>query len=372
MKISFKLTLAFVVMTLLVGAVSGYSIYTSKHIKEDVRVLEGCNFNDLMAITQMAYDVQRVKSNMRQLLLEAKINRNPREIEYVKKQIRESLSDITTNIEMWKRGNAECFLGFHNDKIDLEHQQIELKKQQVMKEKLNHFVYDITTALNVYSAKGPDQAFLQYNAQSLGESRELEGELNALYRDGVKEATARVDEIAKCAADGAKVDLIVFVVSVLLAVILTAFIYVSITKPIIKISQMASEIGKGDLSLRIPAKSNDELGQLASTLDKMAEELSGAIEKEKSLATAETKRAAELDALNQQLRASEQQLRASNQQLAAKEQALLASQEALKSKLSELERFNKLMVGREMQMIELKKDINSLLARLNEPPKFNT
>ena len=94
-------------------------------------------------------------------------------------------------------------------------------------------------------------------------------------------------------------------------------------------------------------------------------------------AAVERKKAEELEALNQQLRASEQQLRASeqqlrgsNRQLEAKERALKESQTHLIEKLAEVEQFNKVMVGRELTMIKLKEEVNSLLEGMGEPKKY--
>jgi hypothetical protein len=43
--------------------------------------------------------------------------------------------------------------------------------------------------------------------------------------------------------------------------------------------------------------------------------------------------------------------------------------EALRASNTELERFNRAMIGREMRMIELKREINELCRRLGEPAR---
>jgi hypothetical protein len=75
------------------------------------------------------------------------------------------------------------------------------------------------------------------------------------------------------------------------------------------------------------------------------------------------KKAEELQALNQQLNAGEQQLKAANQLLSAREQALIA-------KVAETEQFNRIMVSRELAMIELKQRINTLLSELGKPKEY--
>jgi hypothetical protein len=46
------------------------------------------------------------------------------------------------------------------------------------------------------------------------------------------------------------------------------------------------------------------------------------------------------------------------------------TEEAIKEKARELERFNDLMTGRELKMVDLKKEINELLKRSGEKEKY--
>jgi hypothetical protein len=53
-----------------------------------------------------------------------------------------------------------------------------------------------------------------------------------------------------------------------------------------------------------------------------------------------------------------------------KREALREKERALKEKIEELERFNDLSVGRELKMIDLKKEVNQLLLKLGEKEKY--
>ena len=52
------------------------------------------------------------------------------------------------------------------------------------------------------------------------------------------------------------------------------------------------------------------------------------------------------------------------------EEALATSQAELASQLSELRRWNAATLGREERVLELKREVNDLLVRLGESPRF--
>lgn len=80
--------------------------------------------------------------------------------------------------------------------------------------------------------------------------------------------------------------------------------------------------------------------------------------------------ALDLAVSEQQLRARKDELESQQQLLLAQRQELAAGKDALAQTAQELEDFNRVMIGRESRVIELKEEINALCARLGIPPTY--
>ena len=109
-----------------------------------------------------------------------------------------------------------------------------------------------------------------------------------------------------------------------------------ITGPIEKLTIGAEVLGKGKLETRVNIKSKDEIGRLASAFNEMASDLK--------------KSRTELKEYSKSL----------EKKIAERTKELEKSKKDLESKIDELERFNKLSVGRELKMVELKRKVKEL------------
>ena len=108
----------------------------------------------------------------------------------------------------------------------------------------------------------------------------------------------------------------------LFAILFALLLSHSFSKPITKVTEIASEYSKGNLDKKINIKSQDEIGALASAFENMAESLK-----------------------NQQNNL---------------ENLILQRTKDLDKKIKELEKYKKVTVGRELKMVELKKKIKGL------------
>jgi methyl-accepting chemotaxis protein len=135
------------------------------------------------------------------------------------------------------------------------------------------------------------------------------------------------------------VVLLGFLVSILLAG--------RIVRPIQLFIKGTEEISEGNLDYQIRVKTGDEIEQLSENFDQMTKSL------KKSQRQLEDTR----DVLEVKVKARTQELQEQAEGL--DEQVKTRTQE-LQERIDELERFHKLTVGRELRMIELKKQIQEL------------
>jgi methyl-accepting chemotaxis protein len=138
-----------------------------------------------------------------------------------------------------------------------------------------------------------------------------------------------VQEAYQSVTQGIMVSASIMLLSLVLAIVAGIYLSRRITKPIIKLKDAATEIGSGKLDTQIKIKSKNEIGELASSFNKMTEDL----------------------------KRSRKELEDYSKTLEGK---VKERTKELEQKNEELERFNKLAVGRELRMIELKKRIREL------------
>jgi methyl-accepting chemotaxis protein len=133
--------------------------------------------------------------------------------------------------------------------------------------------------------------------------------------------SAELTLIKKANTDIAFSAKILFIIVLLLSLAISRFI----SGPIKNLTQITKIIAKGDLSKRVKVESKNEIGEMADSFNKMLENLQKEI----------------------------------TERVKAEEGLKILAQE-LESKIEELGRMNKIMTGRELKVIELKKEIEEL------------
>jgi PAS domain S-box-containing protein len=96
-------------------------------------------------------------------------------------------------------------------------------------------------------------------------------ELRSLFNDRVNNQLAELESRANTTV---RQVIFVTILAFLIALVFTFIVYRSIAKPIQKLQRTADELGSGDLSKRIQINTKDELAELASSFNSMAENLS--------------------------------------------------------------------------------------------------
>jgi len=147
----------------------------------------------------------------------------------------------------------------------------------------------------------------------------------------------------------------IIVITPILAWLIGIFVGGIISRPIYKLYKGAEIIGSGNLDYKVGTDAKDEVGHLSRTFDKMTEGLKGLLEKEKGFIVAQAEMAAEMEKAKE---------------LTSLNKELRRNEEELKKKVDDLEQFNKLVVGRELRMVDLKKEIDRLLKELGRSGRY--
>lgn len=144
------------------------------------------------------------------------------------------------------------------------------------------------------------------------------------------------------------IPLLLVAIANLLAVLLLTFLITrGILLPLRRIREATQDVIKGDLYQRISPSSIEEVGELGDALNRMLD----AVQKERDrIQEAKTTLEIQVQARTRELRELASSL----------ETKIQDRTKELQEKVRELERFQKLAIGRELKMVELKREIERL------------
>jgi len=225
--------------------------------------------------------------------------------------------------------------------------------------------------------------FKEADAYVRGKDRGATDFMDGIIEGAKKHTQQKLDQMKAQSISGGIIIGIVLFFATILSMIIGVRISQGITNPIIKLKNAAAEIGKGKLGASVVIKSKDEIGELATSFNKMSLDLQNNQEEiqvqneELNTSNEELKSSnEELATNNEELRTTTEELRQTNEELAKfkaefeqkleeRTQEAVRAKKELEKKVADLERFNKLAVGRELAMKELKARIAELEAKLS-------
>lgn len=143
------------------------------------------------------------------------------------------------------------------------------------------------------------------------------------------------------------------IVLALLLLALQVLVRKKVLDPLFLLQRFFQKVGEGKLSFRMPKGPRNEIGDMYRSFNTMASDLQHSQEELEEARTV----------LEIKVRARTRELQTLADSLEEKVQERTRTME---EKVKELERFRKLAVGRELKMVELKKEIKQLRSRLRE------
>lgn len=277
MKLKTKLILSFTLVVLLVGSIGFIASYVYESVKDDITSQSASTINEIeitgdlgLQLFQSLTRTQYLIEDQYRQTLPSPLQNNDLSSEFVEQEIDRALQNFEERIQEVRKMVQDNVIG----KPTQSDSSVILQQVESLEEKFEIYssLIEELQELSSEDYSNAKEFFTitvepYFRTTLLPLIKSLRSEIKATHETKIEALNSRLDRLSYW---------LVFatIVAIGIVISLTVYLYKSITDPLHTITEAARNVGQGDLNKRIDFSSNDELGQLSRTFNRMAENLS--------------------------------------------------------------------------------------------------
>jgi len=269
MNLRLKFILSFLCLSFFMALPVVYSIFKSQETRETIDKLVHVNIDEIEYSSRINFQIQRIKSNLRELMLENAIDTEKREITKALNTVKTELTVLEKNGLRWR--NAILSDMAEEEEEEGFSEELELKELDKLLKLIGKFEFLIHQFIAIYNENPADinryQKFFEHDIEPI--SRDIQKAVKILHEEAVVEARAEGERFEDALKMNEQVITWAIFSAFLLAVFLGVMISIYVTKPLNQLQALSRRVSEDNLNERAKILSNDEIGELARSYNQM-------------------------------------------------------------------------------------------------------
>jgi PAS domain S-box-containing protein len=269
MKVSSKLVLGFIGITLLVAAVGSLAIKYNARILQNVDGILLSNSQEANAADETVYQIQRIESQLQSYLSAGAEGQSSVENQSTKAALARSISALQQFSLLWEDAIR---LGIRLAK-GKNSKESELKAFQDFKAKIDSVILLANQTIAIQEQRASDEAVALFDNRLQPLLLETQHLARRLQEGKRREVMTQTQQIRLAVRNNAGIAVIATIIALSAVISVRYFVNRTFTKPIAELTGAAARIGKGEFETQLTVRSDDEIGVLARSFNEMAGKL---------------------------------------------------------------------------------------------------
>jgi PAS domain S-box-containing protein len=270
-----KLTVGFLSMAFLVSIVGLLTLHDDMEVYEGLDELIQVEFKEIAAYSDIAFRVQKITSNLRELLLEAALDADVADLKSARHAIGERLLELKRAGSDWEAHLlaelAVRELGSDRSKREAA----DLASIRAIMKVIDQFVVSSNSLLEKFLDQpgGITEHHRYFESELEPRSNFLHGMVSGLRREALREAQREGQFFKENLLTNRTIALVAVLAALLLAGVVGAFFARRISRPVTLLKEASGRIGQDRFDFSSIPVSRDEIGDLVVAFGDMADRL---------------------------------------------------------------------------------------------------